>query len=340
MDRYFTIRFPFRYGRNKTRRIMLFKIIAVWTISTAISSPIFILGTIDQQNVVSNGVCAPNNPSFKLYGSIFAFYIPFIIMITTYALTMCSLRNALVNKRKHIFERRLKQTFQPLAQITNQYVEIARNIRHISPINNQKININKNNSSISNSTSYTLIITTSSMNFNQQNCLSIDSDLDAQQVLSNIQCDSINMTNRISKNDELGHNLVINRIEPYRSEKEYYYQQQQPMTMNTGKVRTNDGFDMRTSLETSEYSKSASSLHNLMLNIDNYVRRKSNVINEQQKEQTSKIIDSTEQQPRHKHTPDKMATTASTINIISSLDEDISLIVDVGSESKFYIEDY
>lgn len=134
MDRYFTIRFPFRYGRNKTRRIMLLKIIAVWAISTAISSPVFVLGIVNKENVLSDGICAANNASFKLYGSVFAFYIPFVIMIITYALTMRSLRNVLVNKKRYSRERTRKQTFLPLAHIVNQYAEIAHNIRGNSSI--------------------------------------------------------------------------------------------------------------------------------------------------------------------------------------------------------------
>src|SRR6218665_491718 len=97
MDRYFTIRYPIRYGRNKTKKMMTLKITFVWIISFAVSAPLAIGGFVDYENVYDSkdGSCVPsieNFKNFRLYGSIFAFYVPLIIMVTTYTLTIRILR--------------------------------------------------------------------------------------------------------------------------------------------------------------------------------------------------------------------------------------------------------
>jgi len=341
MDRYFTIRFPFRYGRNKTRRIMLLKIIAVWAISTAISSPVFVLGIVDKQNVLSNGVCAPNNASFKLYGSVFAFYIPFIIMITTYALTMRSLRNVLVNKKKYNRERRQKQTFRPLAQIINQYAEIAQNIRRTSLGNNPTTTVitNNNTNSISNKTPYTIITTTATpVDLHTQFFPSNNSDLNVKQDSNNIQYGSIKLTSGTNINNELLHHndqhLSISYIKSTGSKQRRYhlYQQQQSLPINTGGNRTKNDCDMSTVYEISEYSKSTSDGHDVTLITDNNgnsITRGSIVTIEQQQHQSSNMIDSIEQQ----QIPSLIT---SPINTISPLEEeeDTSSVTDIDSGSK------
>ncbi|CAF1074898.1 unnamed protein product [Rotaria sordida] len=342
MDRYFTIRFPFRYGRNKTRRIMLLKIIAVWAISTAVSSPIFVLGIVDKQNVLSNGVCAPNNASFKLYGSVFAFYIPFIIMITTYALTMRSLRNVLVHKRKYNRERRRKQTFQPLAQLVNQYATIAQNIRRTPSTNNSitntNINNNNNNSPLIN-TSYALLTTISPRHSRTQSLLSSNSDLNLKQVSNNIQYSSINMTNRTNiNNDFIHHNnqhLTINYTKPSGSKKRHYYyrhQHQQPCTINTGINRTKNEHDMSTVFEITECSKGTSGSYDSTLKTGNHMRQRSNVTNKQKQKQQQalKMIDSIEQQQQQQQMPNT-TTITSTVSTVSPPEADICSTTDIDS---------
>ena len=90
LDRYFTIKFPLKYGHNKTIKFMLYKIVFAWLISLLTCSPIFILGLIHTENVYNknNRQCMLNNSFFKIYGSICAFYIPFIIMAISYMITM------------------------------------------------------------------------------------------------------------------------------------------------------------------------------------------------------------------------------------------------------------
>ena len=88
MDRYFTLKYPMKYGRNKTTSMVVTKILFVWIVSISISSPVCILGFLDNRNVYNDNMCVPTIRSFIIYGSIFAFYIPLFIMVLTYALTI------------------------------------------------------------------------------------------------------------------------------------------------------------------------------------------------------------------------------------------------------------
>ena len=88
MDRYFTLKYPMRYGRNKTKTMVVIKIFFVWIVSMAISSPICIHGFVDPAIVYNDGVCVPVLQDFVIYGSVFAFYVPLLIMIVTYVLTI------------------------------------------------------------------------------------------------------------------------------------------------------------------------------------------------------------------------------------------------------------
>ena len=87
VDRYLTLKYPVRYGRNKTNTTVVLKIFFVWVLSVAISSPLCILGLIDKSLVYNNGTCLPTLKTFIIYGSVLAFYVPLIIMILTYAMT-------------------------------------------------------------------------------------------------------------------------------------------------------------------------------------------------------------------------------------------------------------
>lgn len=100
MDRFFTISFPLKYGRNKTRKLMLTKITIVWIISISISSPLFFLGYFDSTSLYidSRKECTLSHSQFKLHGSIFAFCIPFIIISTTYSFTIISLKKIIKKK--------------------------------------------------------------------------------------------------------------------------------------------------------------------------------------------------------------------------------------------------
>ncbi len=113
LDRYLTIRFPLKYGRNKSRRITLIKISLIWFISICLCSPLLILGFIDESNVydLSKKQCVLFNKSFKLYGSIFAFYIPFTLMLVTYVKTIRILKLILNKKKNGLSEAILEKSY-------------------------------------------------------------------------------------------------------------------------------------------------------------------------------------------------------------------------------------
>ena len=274
MDRYFTIRFPFRYGRNKTRRIMLLKIIAVWAISVAVSSPVFVLGIYDSKNVLSENICAPNNVFFKIYGSIFAFYIPFLIMIITYALTMRSLRNVLVNKKKFDRERRQKQTFRPLAQIINQYAEIAQGLRRTSSTKKSVLSplLANNNHLHSTKTPFTIITTTSPTDSRGQFFSSNhNNNLHFQQENGSLIGTNVNQEG-IEQNSQ---HLTIGYKKSNANRRRRYFQQQQMNNANMNRTKT--VLDMSTVYEITEYSKSTSSSYELsgILNNNTHFPRRS-----------------------------------------------------------------
>ncbi|XP_050414111.1 5-hydroxytryptamine receptor 2C [Patella vulgata] len=87
LERYIGIRYPL-WTKNKSKSVVFMKIVLVWTIAIAITSPITILGLLKPHNVLMGDMCALNNEHFKIYGSIFAFFIPLVIMIIMYGLTV------------------------------------------------------------------------------------------------------------------------------------------------------------------------------------------------------------------------------------------------------------
>ena len=93
MDRFFTLKYPMKYGRNKTKTMVLLKITFVWVISIAICSPVCILGFVQPSSIYKDGKCVPTVKDFIIYGSVLAFYIPLFIMVITYVLTTNILRN-------------------------------------------------------------------------------------------------------------------------------------------------------------------------------------------------------------------------------------------------------
>ncbi|UJR25022.1 hypothetical protein I4U23_006382 [Adineta vaga] len=345
MDRYFTIRFPFRYGRNKTRRIMLLKIVAVWAISTAVSSPVFVLGIVDKQNVLSNGICAPNNASFKIYGSIFAFYIPFIIMITTYALTMRSLRNVLVHKRKYNRERRVRQTFRPLAQIINQYAEIAHNIRRTSSLTNNRTTTSISNTnttatnnpnSILTKSPFTIITSaTTSPNDNRTQFFPTNaSEMNFLPDSNNIQYGTLKLTSGTNLTNDLHHHntqhLTISYIKSGGSKKRRAQQQQQ-QTINASLNRPTNDCDMSTVYEITECSKSTTDSHDLTLITGNSTTGRSIVTIEEQ-QQSSTMLEEEEQQQQQQQTSSMLTSTINTISPLEEEDACLTTDVDSGTE--------
>ena len=87
LERYLAISSPLSL-RNKSKVIVMLKIVLVWAFSLAITSPITILGIVDHRNILNNHECALTNRDFIIYGSTGAFFIPLGIMVITYGLTI------------------------------------------------------------------------------------------------------------------------------------------------------------------------------------------------------------------------------------------------------------
>ncbi|XP_053130306.1 5-hydroxytryptamine receptor 2C [Hemicordylus capensis] len=88
LDRYVAIRNPIEHSRFNSRTKAIMKIAAVWTISIGISLPIPVIGLQDDSRVFVNGSCVLNDENFVLVGSFVAFFIPLIIMVFAYCLTI------------------------------------------------------------------------------------------------------------------------------------------------------------------------------------------------------------------------------------------------------------
>ncbi|XP_061935420.1 5-hydroxytryptamine receptor 2C isoform X3 [Apis cerana] len=93
LGRYLGIRNPLRTRHTSTKRMVGFKIAAVWLLAMLVSSSITVLGIINPLNIMPRpGACVINNRAFFVFGSLIAFYIPMIVMVATYVLTVQLLR--------------------------------------------------------------------------------------------------------------------------------------------------------------------------------------------------------------------------------------------------------
>ncbi|KPP69148.1 5-hydroxytryptamine receptor 2C-like [Scleropages formosus] len=92
LDRYVAIRHPIQHSRFNSRTKAKLKIAAVWTISIGISMPIPVIGLHNEDHVFVNGSCELNEERFMLVGSFVAFFIPLVIMVVTYCLTVTVLQ--------------------------------------------------------------------------------------------------------------------------------------------------------------------------------------------------------------------------------------------------------
>lgn len=87
LERYIGIRYPL-WTKNKSKRTVLLKIVLVWTLAVAITSPITVLGLVSEANIYQDQQCLLSNQHFILTGSVVAFFIPLTIMVVMYALTV------------------------------------------------------------------------------------------------------------------------------------------------------------------------------------------------------------------------------------------------------------
>ncbi|XP_024229047.1 5-hydroxytryptamine (serotonin) receptor 2C, G protein-coupled-like 1 [Oncorhynchus tshawytscha] len=88
LDRYVAIRNPIEHSRFNSRTKAMMKIAAVWTISIGVSMPIPVIGLHNKDKVFVDGSCVLNEEHFMLIGSFVAFFIPLVIMVVSYYLTV------------------------------------------------------------------------------------------------------------------------------------------------------------------------------------------------------------------------------------------------------------
>uniref|UniRef100_A0A8D8SXR4 5-hydroxytryptamine receptor 2A n=1 Tax=Cacopsylla melanoneura TaxID=428564 RepID=A0A8D8SXR4_9HEMI len=94
LGRYLGIRNPLKTRHTySTKKLVGIKITIVWCLSLSVGGSITLLGLYNPNNIMQAGKrCAINNRAFFLFGSLVAFYIPMLIMVISYALTVQLLR--------------------------------------------------------------------------------------------------------------------------------------------------------------------------------------------------------------------------------------------------------
>ncbi|XP_054086329.1 dopamine D2-like receptor isoform X2 [Zeugodacus cucurbitae] len=93
LGRYLGIRNPLGTRHRSTKRLAGIKIAIVWVMAMIVSSSITVLGLVNKHNIMpAPNICVINNRAFFVFGSLVAFYIPMLIMLTSYALTIPLLR--------------------------------------------------------------------------------------------------------------------------------------------------------------------------------------------------------------------------------------------------------
>uniref|UniRef100_A0A1A9UZY4 G-protein coupled receptors family 1 profile domain-containing protein n=1 Tax=Glossina austeni TaxID=7395 RepID=A0A1A9UZY4_GLOAU len=117
LGRYLGIRNPLGSKHRSTKRLAGMKIAIVWLMAMIVSSSITILGLVNEKNIMPQvNVCVINNRAFFVFGSLVAFYVPMVMMVITYALTIPLLRKkarfAAENPESELFRRYLDQVQQ------------------------------------------------------------------------------------------------------------------------------------------------------------------------------------------------------------------------------------
>lgn len=93
LGRYLGIRNPLKTRHSTTTRTIFLRIALVWLLSMLVSSSITVLGIINHENIMPEPRrCVINNRAFFVFGSLVAFYMPMLIMVVSYSLTVQLLR--------------------------------------------------------------------------------------------------------------------------------------------------------------------------------------------------------------------------------------------------------
>ena len=96
IGRYRGIRRPLQQ-RSESEHSTLFRVVLTWGLGLLLASPIPVLALVNMDNVMPvEHLCEMNNEYFLVIGSLLSFYIPMVIMVTTYVLTVHHLKKAKV----------------------------------------------------------------------------------------------------------------------------------------------------------------------------------------------------------------------------------------------------
>ena len=92
--RFIAIQYPLKTKKSTSKRATCLMLVVIWTMSTLPSCVIFYLGHVDVANVMNGESrrCMLQNSNLIIYGSVFSFVIPLVIMIIMFALMVRKLR--------------------------------------------------------------------------------------------------------------------------------------------------------------------------------------------------------------------------------------------------------
>ena len=118
VDRYLAIRNP-SVQRNKSWRTVMVKICYVWIIAMIICSPIALIARSQPHEMMPGGACVMVNKWFVVIGSSVAFFLPLLLMTSTYFLTI-----VILNHQAHLHQQ-LRETQQQAVQRNRQLQQMA-----------------------------------------------------------------------------------------------------------------------------------------------------------------------------------------------------------------------
>ncbi|CAG7720398.1 unnamed protein product [Allacma fusca] len=135
VDRYLSLRFPWRFGREKSRSRLMLTILFVWfaAVSLALLLPISLWvkkHSQVQDSVLDKGQCVIPDPAYRVWASLVCFYLPLLAMVATYALTVRLLRKHPLRMPERNYSIPLKRRLQrgeethftPCAEVFGQQV--------------------------------------------------------------------------------------------------------------------------------------------------------------------------------------------------------------------------
>ena len=125
VGRYRGIRRPLRQ-RAESESSVLYRVVLTWGLGMLLASPIPVLALIDIHNIMpAPNICEMVNEHFLILGSLLSFYIPMVIMVTTYALTIHYLKKqklcALAGQR-HVLSKNGTCSADSRASLTTSYM--------------------------------------------------------------------------------------------------------------------------------------------------------------------------------------------------------------------------